>query len=506
MSTESIKRQFGRLSREEQAELQSFIEDWKDPHTITLDQLTPRRDKLFIVFQDPKYRPPILDEMMPDIENVIFSIAKKYTDQSCPALHTDELVGEGRMKLAKCITDGWMDRAQTRVEFFKILKTAVNNHVKGLVHAHRFTVKRTGQKPPPRDQRFLPGTSQASTKPVEISLDDPESHLQVGEDGAWDDAHCDLEEDIMSVLSPLERLVLRQQVDPNAETLCYATVDAHFNRKPGSVDIRIKDVHQAQGIGISVELWRQCVESIKQKTIRMQEEELNPQKNAAIQQLATIFNVQVPRSLDMMVVRRLFTLAARDNAELVNSQVVDLLRLIGARPPEVRHSGTVACFGVLFKQNHQSCANCGLKVACEAECANYGLSSITVDQRMLGSRGVRTPMLTASAPASSEAVVRDSVARGRDTEVLSYVTEHFTSVRYDKWTYFKHKQGGSKSVFRVESGENALSGQVSFCKPSDALKPRLEKQRKGSYFVPAGLSYDEAVELVNEHASQTLKS
>ena len=125
--------------------------------------LRPKRHRLFLLFTDPKLRPPVLDEMMPDLQRVIASVAQDYCDTTTPHLHFDELMGEGNLKLAEIITKGILisDKCPTRHSFFAFFKTAVNNHTRSRVQKYRFTEKRTGQKPPPREQRFVPNAAPA---------------------------------------------------------------------------------------------------------------------------------------------------------------------------------------------------------------------------------------------------------------------------------------------------------------------------------------------------------
>lgn len=87
---------------------------------------------------------------MTDIKHVVTSIAKQYTDQSNSELHEDILISAGMEKLAQLVHKKKLETLKTRKDFFSFFKCSVNNYIKALVHRNIFTVKRSGQKPPPR--------------------------------------------------------------------------------------------------------------------------------------------------------------------------------------------------------------------------------------------------------------------------------------------------------------------------------------------------------------------
>jgi hypothetical protein len=127
--------------------------------SMTIEQAhsTPMR-RFAMMFSPPTLRPPIFDEMQDDLERLIAKVARQYTDQSCPELNYDELVAEGRAKLAtSCATNvSPLKSIPTRSRFFALFAASLNNHVRSLVHKFRFTEKRTGVKPPPKEERYSP--------------------------------------------------------------------------------------------------------------------------------------------------------------------------------------------------------------------------------------------------------------------------------------------------------------------------------------------------------------
>lgn len=482
---------------------------------------------------DPKYQKATLPEMMDDIHRVISSIAQQFTDFSCPHLHYDELVAEGYLKLAQLNSKGWVERVPNRKEFFAVFKTTVNNHVKGLVHRHRYTMKRTGIRPPPRDVRFYDAT--AHTKPIEISLDDPDANLQVGsQQDSCGMLACELKEEIEAVLTPAERLVFGQMLEPNKEALIYAELDAHRGRQPGSIRIRVKKGHMAEGLGLDESAFVKLQEQIRLKVEKIMEQPQDPEYNAAVAKLAELFGLQIPGSIEKVVVRRLLTVAARDQADKVNPEVKAALLKAGAKPPEPIHgadcrNAVLQCFGVLWKKNDRACQSCGLYRSCEVEAKNFGLDTVTLSPKLLGARAVRTAQIiprseplasvisdgetvTTTAGASSPqqvTVTSYPVAMNqRDDEILHYLAENFKLTLYQNVPYFKHKEPGqTRLIFCAKSdskpGRPPLS--LRFCNPHDDLKPRLEKVAN-AWFLRHDQPAQAAIALIDAHAKLSFDS
>ena len=155
---------------------------------------------------------------MPDIDRVIASTAQRYCDSTSPHLQFDELVGEGRLKLSELITNGELDRQKSRFDFFRFFAASVNNQARSRVQKYRFTEKRTGVKPPPRDVRWKGfGTAPKDAgeehepveyhKNVELSLDDAELNLQVPDaTHSCSREERDVMEDYEAQLSEVEKI------------------------------------------------------------------------------------------------------------------------------------------------------------------------------------------------------------------------------------------------------------------------------------------------------------
>src|SRR5215831_2100261 len=227
---------------------------------------------------EPPRIPLCLEDMEGDINRLIKRIAIHNTDESCMFLKTDELEAECRYILANVLRHNWLERAKDRVAFFKVLKSAFLNRVRSLIQQHRYTQKRTGIKPPPKHERRI---NFASTKPNEISLDDPEAHLQVAEKERGiheDDMDTrELIREIQEQLPPLERMVFNELRSPCRETLVFAWEDAHrgtTNPDRMKIDIRQYE-HMADGLNIPLDLFKKAVLRVQETTLRCQK--MNPE-------------------------------------------------------------------------------------------------------------------------------------------------------------------------------------------------------------------------------------
>jgi hypothetical protein len=514
-----------------------------------------------------------IEDMMDDLHKVAFSVAKTYTDESCFALNFDDLRAECLKKVVDVIKAGWLTRAKNRVEFFKVAKTSMNNHVRGIVQRHRFTIKRTGHKAPDRsgfigigdevsvveNNRQIRATVRVRNedgtfeltftreKPAvqrsyrydeltrlkvevnikpDVSLDDPDIHIQVSstEDSTSYSFDQELLEDLKVFLTPLELLVLAQLTDPNPGAYMFSYLGSSRGRKRGEpLSVKLSHQHMAEGLGISPELFAEVHQSIKTKYMEkiMNNKPEDVRFNSALATLENIFGVQVPRSTDRVIVARLFTICARDQLEKVSSDVEKLLTVVGAKPP-VLEGDRLSCFGVLFQRNHRTCMSCGLRTACQTEALNYGLGEITLSPKLLGSRNVRTPVLTDQQPSTDPTMPKASssdvpsapeqkrstppAAAGpftpteRDEALLVHLRDNYKQIKFGTDVYYSHKDGKAKCVFYV--GKEGEPFELRFCKPSEALKKVLVRKVR-SFYLPPEMASEEAIKLIDQHADET---
>lgn len=458
-----------------------------------------------LIFQSPKLRPPVLDEMLPDLERLIAKVARKYNDQSCPELNYDELLAEGRWKLSYVIEGGGFTKAPTRVDFFKFFAAALNNHVRSLVHKYRYTEKRTGVKPPPKHEQF---TGEQRMKTCEVRIDDEEAGVQVESDcGGADQEHRQLVEEYESLLTPAERLVFRQMTEPNAEALVYAQLDAYLGKTSDKIKVVIKPEHLAQGLNLSQSEYDNLVLSVKGKIIKHRsmtqaEEQAQFERNAALAQLEDFFNLQIPRTIDEMVVRRLLTLAARDQYDKVreNPHIGTLLEQVGAKVPKAI-ANNLSCYGVLYQKKHRICSSCSMRNACAVESANFGLGKVVISPRLLGAKQTRTPVILPHDASAEEAPAPGS----EEMEITQYLDENFKKVAHKGETFYAHKEklpgNQSRNLFQVEN--NGATFRLRFCSPSKNLQPRLRTQQKCWYAPLDRLSVSDVIAMIDQHAKET---
>lgn len=469
---------------------------------------TFRRFRLF--FKEPALRPPVLDEMMPDIERLISSVAARYSDNTTPHLQHDELVGDGRLKLAELITKGHIEKQFNRLNFFRLFKSCLTNQARSKVQKYRFTEKRTGVKPPPKHERlYASGKTEDDQheqhgvlhedyhKQVEISLDDEELNFQVPDKGYLAETMKDVQEDYEVFLTPLERMVLRQMVDANDAAYCHAYLDATYGRTcEMSLDVNVTDECRAAGLGLSVQVYKEAVLSIRNKVTyrRNMNEEQRSQYNVALAQLKQVFGLQIPPELNDMLIRRLLTLAARDQYTKVNEQVAELLESVGAKVPKVLANKSLQCFGVLFQANQRHCKACGLKESCRAEAENVGLEKIVIHPELLGARQTRIPVLLPTQDITA------AVANLLDNpEIAEHLNQALERYPREGKLYYGVKDDNNQPVmlFAVESG------QLRFCSPSTHLQTSLKKVGNG-WYTQDSMETADILELMDIHVKEAL--
>jgi hypothetical protein len=490
-------------------------------------RLRPPRHRLFLIFNDVRLRPPVLEEMMPDLQRVIASVSREYCDVTSPHLQFDELTGVGNLKLAELITKGALEKQTCRSNFFKYFKSSFHNCVRSLVQKYRFTEKRTGQKPPPRAQRFLPANRPAPAeeedgervaapeyrKNVDLSLDDPDLGLQVPdqhdnsaldlvtEEVQWNFSEAAAE--YAPLFTDVEKLVFREMIAPGAKARVYAELEARRGKARARFNVKIKWAHMAEAIGMTTPLFQEAVLSIRNKIelFRMatpDQQDSDARRSALIAQLKQVFGVQIPPDIDSMVVRRLLTMAARDQFDKLNPQINEMLTEVGAKVPHLVGDGTIACYGVLYQKNCRQCNTCDLRHSCNVEAANLGLTKMAISPRLLGSRQMRVP---AFLPRPASEVARQ-ISTADEAEIINHLDETFRKMERGGKVQYYHEVGAAKTRRFLFCMENPAPLKLRFCTPSETLKKRLDGKQK-TWFPPEDTSLAEMIELIEQHGRET---
>jgi hypothetical protein len=512
-----------------------------DPNTVTFDLAIDWAYYRFRVELFPS-QPLTYDEVRTDCDSVVASVARQYTDQSCVELHYEDLISEGNRKITECINKGVFERfSGRRSELFRWIKTCVNNHIKGLVHRYRGTYKRTGLRPPAKGE-----TNWGFRPKPEVSLDDPEANIRLPHHHEPRFSNFpSLKADMAVILNPVEFLVFRQLVEPDDAALTFAMQDAYRGRRGyGELRVRVTSEHMACALGLAQDQFLQVQASVQRKVkdYMSDPKSADVARNAAVTSLEKTFRLHIPRSVEPVVVRRLLTLAARANPELVDQKVATLLESAGAKVPKFDAGGNLNCFGVLYQRENRVCASCGLRESCAIEAANYGLGEVTLSPKLLGAKGsARTATFTDSpaeaieamgaaplappppraepltetpleeASASHSRVYRKAVPQTqREDEIEAHLYDQFRPMMFTDDLYFKHRvereDRKSRHCFWLGRVDNLPGGHFAlrFCKPSDALKDRL-LHHDVSYYLPPDCSIEEAIRLIDQHADEAFR-
>lgn len=506
-----------------------------EPTAIWLNhsKLVPPRERLIsALFNKASFQPPILDDMLPDINRLIQSVAVRFCDNTSSQLSLDELVGQGRLKLAEILTKGALERQPTREHFFRYFKSALCNQARSLVQRYRFTEKRTGVKPPPRESRVYSNKEDECDhegavvpehhKNVELSLNDEELNLQVP-----DAVYADEEEyhtcrqcgqtvpgarahEYEALCKGIEVVVYRALLCPPAEACHLAEHDARRGKSFEKINVRIRHEHLAKSIELSLPEFEKTVLSIRRKITlyrAMSDEERMQasRRSAIVAQLKEIFGLQIPPNTDDILVRRILTIAARDQYQKVyqkteqNEQIAELLEAVGAKVPRIQADKSLSCYGVLYQRNQRVCLSCDLRKSCSVEAANVGLGKVVLSPRLLGTRQTRVPVILPK--------------MGNEEPVLTSV-EQLDWVNYLDETYTKsRKRDGNYYCFSADEDPNRSPlffvntcppFRLRFINPSEALRARLI-QSKRSWYAPERAASADICELIDRHAEDQLK-
>ena len=439
----------------------------------------------------------VFEDLYADMKVVIAGAAKLFSDPSCPPLAYEELLGEGNLKISELITSKKLFSFPDRVQFFKYFKTVISNMFRSLVQRYRGTQKRTGLVQPKK------GSGESLRKPKEVSLDDEDVHFDVA---GGVDTSSEAFEEICSYVSPVEKLVLKEEVEPSLSTHCLALLDAVHGLPEGeAVNVRITRKHKAEALGMEVPMYTELLKSSRNK-IRRRMTEKSQEIDDSIARLSAIFGVQVPPNMDITIVRRLFSIAARQQYDAKvhnNEDTCGLLRSIGAHIPEVRQNGKVmACFGILYQKNHHVCNACCAKEKCADSAANLGLGELTISRRLLSpARNQRVPVIMAR-DSSSEPVFQ----LDRDKILLEYLDKNCKKYGVKGSVYYAHKERlrDSSPIHLFCLGRKELPLELRFINPDSSLLTKLQCVSMGrhkNWYLNDESTAEEALEMIMKHAT-----
>lgn len=477
---------------------------------------------------------PTEDDISGDIDRLVRSIITNNTDQSNVHLHFDEMHGEMMLKLAQILNRNDLF-FQDRKKFFGFIKVAMTRHKNTLIQRYAFTEKRTGIKHKDMAEQGNDMNHHAQLedahdahlhaaddlhKPIKLQLDDDEHGVAnyFGVDSGREAIETTeiLERFINEHLTPVEALVIRQELEPNEAAYVYAYVEYNDSDKSGK--FKIRDLHKAQGLGMELANYKKVLSRLRPKMeplfkgTTMNEQNETNQVRLAELQLCEIFNIQVPSHVDPIIKRRCFTIAARDNYEKVTAEVASLLEAVGAAVPK-KHGDTMSCFGVLWEKNHRGCLLCALEESCRERAANVGLAKeeFHLDKRLLGAKSAKTPMILPKIeppqPGDKPVKVANLTVLSscdRDEEIMAFLNDALVPSLHEGEIFYRLPDRCGKRIFCVGQPERLM--QLRFCNPSDKLKAELVSSGKGpAWTVPDDMSLSDVKTLMNEHIANQLK-
>jgi hypothetical protein len=442
--------------------------------------------------EDKRDRPPIVGEMMGEIIGMANKTAHGRTYSSCVMLSHEDIVGDCMHKLSRAISSGKIRKIPNKEEAFSYIKTIFNNQARSMVSRHIKTAKRGYDKNSENDPNVVGRYN-------DVSIHDEESGVQIRDHNASIPGCDTFLEDNSKYFSATQQLILREFAEPSETSFLLAYMDA---ADAGSKKIIIKDKHRAEALGLSNKEFRCLLDSIRNKITeikKMEADRNTPLYNQAIGRLEEKFGIHIPGALPTIKVRRLLTIAARDQYQKLDKPSLDDLRTVGARLPELRPDERLACFAVLYAKNDRTCQVCSLRNSCMVEAANVGLGNITISQRLLGARQTRIPSI----------IVGDdndgSLVTGKDEGIYSHL--HHVCDRYEankKEFQFKHRDvEGSRSVIFAVSVKPKF--RLQFVNPSENLKGLLIEEN-GLHYPSHDASTESVIDMIDQHVNEVYEN
>jgi hypothetical protein len=465
------------------------------------------------------------EEVFPDLDRLIKSIIAGSTDHSNVNLQFEELYGELQNKLVQVVNrrDVSFD---CRESFFGFAKVSLIRHLKSTIQKYAFTFKRTGVKPPKRGEKpetdgsgprfeFPQEEPEEHHKITRLELDNDESGVgnMIGEE--VDHERMQIREDmshfISQYLTPIEAMVIRQEIEPNSGAMVYSYIDSKEGKHVGK--FKITDAHKAAGLGLEPVAYKRALLRVKDKIKLNWKQHMNDEVTdvqVAENRLCEIFNLQVPSSIDSTIKRRLFTIAARDNNDKVTDEVAQLLQTVGAYVPK-QYGDTQSCFGILWESNHRICSVCCVEQTCATKAKNIGLDTIKLSPRLLGTKLTKMPIILPKVEPSPTGIVDPATSltvhakSDRDEELLNFLNESLRPVLHRDEIYYRlldAPNGQSVFAFCVGAPERMMS--LRFVNPLPELQKRLRKEER-SWVLPEELLVKESIVLINEHIANIVK-
>jgi hypothetical protein len=247
------------------------------------------------------------------------------------------------------------------------------------------------------------------------------------------------------------------------------------------------------------------------------------QWNASVAYLSSVYSVEVPRGMDKMIVRRLFSLAARNSLKNLTDEVKHHLEHIKARIPVDNGLG-ISCFGVMYDESHSKCMGCGHRTTCVVETRSLGLDKITPHPTILG-RPLRIPAVNVQvgeAPSNERprvsskalpAIPNDDLVDERSIEIINFLDANFKRAEQSRKDNSDEKivsyalKGSDVPKSPILWLDKNPDGNMSlrFTKPPKDVASKLVKPTPNGLYLSPSSSAKEAIRLIEAHANHKSK-
>jgi len=230
------------------------------------------------------------EDVEEDIKRLIHKCVTKYVSSSNVSLHREDLESECWAKFTSIVSNVYvMDKLETRSKFFGYVSVAFKNMLSGLLYSQEYTEKRSGIKNSGDTRRH-----QKRDLEARIDIDDG---IEIP---VYDSNYTTTIESLLKFLTPVQKLVLANLINPGEEALFYASMEAKGGIS--EVNVEVTDVHLAKAIGLDIRKYKEEVREIKNKARNIGR---ITDRYEYVSSLASRVGVKIPTSVDLSVINKL---------------------------------------------------------------------------------------------------------------------------------------------------------------------------------------------------------
>ena len=312
---------------------------------------------------------------------------------------------------------------------------------------------------------------------------------------------------------------MHQLIEPNSAAVLSAKSEmwSDMVKHGRNSNLKVTQLHMAYGLGMAIETFSEIRKQIQIKLKNFMSSSNDDYTwNASVTFLSRVFSVEVPRSTDKVVVRRLFSLAARSTLTKVTQEVHHHLSIIGARLP-VDQGMAMSCFGIMYDEQNAKCMGCGVKSSCVVETRSLGLDKITPHPSILGGRN-RVPAINVDVPLNESAsrtmplIPQDTAINERSIEIVNFLNANFKRAEQarkdnsqEKIVSYALKQGSKSPILWLSKSNDDSDLSLRFTRPSSTLKKKLVQVANG-YYLDKNTPVKDAIKLIEALANEKISN